>query len=132
MARLGSSLACWTDARPFDVGCLDLCGNNPHLPALGCLLAMGRGAVSQILSVMKSESLPNADKDVVDCLVLQVALRPATGIWTLMRELLIWQNQQPGVVAVGGYLGDEEWIKFPTDVNSMVSACHFYSRKSQP
>jgi glycosyltransferase involved in cell wall biosynthesis len=59
---------------------------------------------------MKSESLTNADKDVVDCLVLQVALRPQTGIWTLMRELLIWQNQQPGVVAIGGYLGDDEWF----------------------
>jgi glycosyltransferase involved in cell wall biosynthesis len=27
-----------------------------------------------------------------------------------MRELLIWQNQQPKVVAIGGYLGDNEWI----------------------
>jgi glycosyltransferase involved in cell wall biosynthesis len=59
---------------------------------------------------MKSESLPDAGKDVVDCLVLQVALRPATGIWTLMRELLFWQNQQPGMMGVGGYLGDEAWI----------------------
>jgi glycosyltransferase involved in cell wall biosynthesis len=39
-----------------------------------------------------------------------VALRPQTGIWSLMRELLTWQNQQQGLLAVGGYLGDEEWI----------------------
>lgn len=59
---------------------------------------------------MKSESLPDASKGVVDCLVLQVALRPQTGIWTLMRELLLWQNQQEGMLAVGGYLGDAEWM----------------------
>lgn len=59
---------------------------------------------------MKLESLPAASERQIDCLVLQVGLRPQTGIWTLMRELLSWQNQQEGVLAVGGYLGDREWV----------------------
>jgi glycosyltransferase involved in cell wall biosynthesis len=56
------------------------------------------------------ELLPPAPTNPVDCLVLQVGLRPQTGIWTLMRELLAWQNQRAGVLAVGGYLGDQEWV----------------------
>jgi glycosyltransferase involved in cell wall biosynthesis len=59
---------------------------------------------------VKESSLPSVAGKKVDQVILQVALRPQTGIWSLMRELLTWQNQQPGVVAVGGYLGDEDWI----------------------
>ena len=59
---------------------------------------------------MKDASLPSVAGRKVDQVILQVALRPQTGIWSLMRELLTWQNQQSGLLAVGGYLGDEEWI----------------------
>jgi glycosyltransferase involved in cell wall biosynthesis len=59
---------------------------------------------------MKGHSLPETGSGGVNCLILQVALRPQTGIWSLMRELLLWQNQQVGLLAVGGYLGDREWI----------------------
>lgn len=61
--------------------------------------------------MIQRESLPSAPSQPVECVVLQVGLRPHTGIWTLMRELLRWQNEQQGVLAVGGYLGDEEWIE---------------------
>jgi glycosyltransferase involved in cell wall biosynthesis len=60
---------------------------------------------------VKDSSLPSVAGKKVDKVILQVALRPQTGIWTLMRELLLWQNQQEGVLAVGGYLGDAEWIR---------------------